>query len=156
MILQKFRWRLAKKLSVHATNFSGWLLRNRKWQYDEMDYRNLPDGTVGKELINYMDKIGITFKPNLVKHDIKHILTGYQMKTKDEIKIQAFLLGNRCTNWFSVIYLFVNLILLPEIIFEVLKDYKRGTKAIRLRSIHLEGTITKNLNNLKQELRLLN
>lgn len=156
MILQKYRWRLAKKLSVHATNFSGWLLRNRKWQYDEMDYRNLPEGTVGKELINYMDKIGITFKPNLVKHDIKHIITGYQMKTKDEIKIQAFLLGNRCTNWFSIIYLFVNLLLLPEIISEAMKDYNRGKKAVRLRTIHLENLAKQNLRQIRTELRLTN
>lgn len=151
----KYRWKLAKKIAVVATNFSYWLLRNRKWKYDESDYRNLPDGTVGKELIKYMDKTGIKFKPNLVKHDIKHIITGYQMKTKDEIRIHAFLVGNKCTNWFSVLYLLLNVMILPELINELLNDYKRGKKATCLRKVNIEELFSKHLSTVQTRLNLV-
>lgn len=139
------RWKLVTWLTIQATNMSDWLLRKRKWIWTETDYRNLEKGTIGKELITYMDENKIPFKPNLVRHDLKHIVLGYRMNMPDELRIHAFLIGNRCYNPLAVIYLLLCVSIVPEIIPTLKKDFLRGRKTVCLRSIQLEDHITHNL-----------
>lgn len=42
MLFSKLRWQLVAWLTIKATDFSHWLLRNRKWNLSAADYRNMP------------------------------------------------------------------------------------------------------------------
>lgn len=144
------RWKLVTWLTIQATNMSDWLLRKRKWTWTAEDYRSLEHGTIGKELISYMDANAIPFKPNLVRHDLKHIVLGYKMNMPDELRIHAFLIGNRCFNPMAMIYLFLCIAIVPEIIPTLKKDFYRGRKSICLRKIHFEKHITENLDQFQK------
>ncbi|MBK6527444.1 MAG: hypothetical protein IPG07_18955 [Crocinitomicaceae bacterium] len=154
MLFSKLRWQLVAWLTIKATDFSHWLLRNRKWNLSAADYRNMPVNSTGKKLVTYMDSVQIKFNPCLVKHDLKHILSGYQMITPHELRIQAFLLGNRCTNAMSVIYLALCTAIVPEYISQLLKDFHRGRRAICLKKLNLEALAMLDLTECQQNLRI--
>jgi hypothetical protein len=132
------RWKLVTWLTVRATNLSDWLLRKRNWNYTAADYRSMPENSMGKKLITYMDQNNIPFKPNLVRHDLKHVLLGYKMNMPDELRIHAFLIGNRCYNPMAMTYLAICVVIVPEIIPTLRKDFKRGKNSVCLRNIALE------------------
>lgn len=154
MLLSKIRWQLVSWLTLKATDFSHWLLRNRKWNLSAEDYRNMPANSTGKKLVTYMDSVHISFNPCLVKHDLKHILSGYEMITPHELRIQAFLLGNRCTNAMSVIYLAICTAIVPEYVAQLKKDFQRGRKAICLKKLNLEALAPLDLKVCQQNLRI--
>jgi len=135
------RWKFVTWLTVKATDMSDWLLRNRNWRLTAEDYRNMPANSMGKKLIEYMDENKIPFKPNLVRHDLKHILLGYKMNMPDELRIHAFLIGNRSYNPMAITYLFICVCIVPEIIPTLRKDFKRGRTAHCLKKIPLEHFI---------------
>jgi hypothetical protein len=154
MLFSKLRWQFVAWLTIKATDFSHWLLRNRKWNLSADDYRNMPANSTGKKLVTYMDSIHINFNPCLVKHDLKHILSGYQMITPHELRIQAFLLGNRCTNAMSVVYLAVCTAIVPEYISQLTKDFHRGRKAICFNKLNLEALAPLDLKVCQKNLRI--
>ncbi|MBI3133390.1 MAG: hypothetical protein HYZ14_01835 [Bacteroidetes bacterium] len=139
------RWKLVTWLTIKATDLSDWLLRKRNWNHTAADYRRMPENSIGKKLIVYMDENNIPFKPNLVRHDLKHILLGYKMNMPDELRIHAFLIGNRSYNPMAIIYLLTCTLLVPEIIPTLRTDYKRGQKAVCLKQLNLENFVTDDL-----------
>ena len=92
-----------------------------------------------------MDANRIPFKPNLVRHDLKHILLGYKMEMPDELKICAFQLGNHHYNLMSATYLFICVMIVPEVIPSLIHDFKRGRKATRLSELPLEKYVESDL-----------
>lgn len=149
------RWKFVKWLTVKATDLSDFLLRKRVWNHTMQDYKNMPENSLGKNLADYMEKNNIPFKPNLVRHDLKHIVLGYEMNMPDELRIHSFLLGNRCYNLMSIAYLMVCVVVVPEIIPTLRKDFKRGRKAKRLREINLEKYLKNDLNECQKLWNLL-
>ena len=59
--------------------------------------RQLPDGTFGKELANFLDRHQLQPLSGIVRrkqlHDSVHVLTGYEADPLGEAEVQAFLLG---------------------------------------------------------------
>jgi len=139
------RWRIVKWLTIKATDFSNILLRKRNWKYSETDYRKMPENSLGNKLIQYMDQNNIPFKPNLVRHDLKHIILGYGMNMPDELRIHSFLIGNRCYNPMAIAYLIICVCIVPEIIPTLKKDFKSGRKSKCLREINLENYLKEDL-----------
>ena len=144
------RWKLVQWITVKATDLSGILLRKRNWSYSADDYRRMPLNSIGHQLITYMDRHNIPFKPNLVRHDVKHILLGYEMNMPDELRIHAFLLGNRCYNPLAITYLAICTAVVPEVIPTLKKDFVRGRKAVCLRAIPIQDHLRDDLNVCKQ------
>ena len=52
------------------------------------------DGTLGKDIANCLEKNNLRFVPNYESHDLKHVLLDFKMTPVDEIRMQAFMLGN--------------------------------------------------------------
>ena len=88
----------------------------------------MSEESLGFKLHTYLLKTNLTYKPNLIRHDLKHILLNYEMKMPDELKIHAFLIGNKSYNLMGIFYLFICIVIVPEIIPVLIKEYKRGQK----------------------------
>lgn len=132
------RWKLIEWLTIQATNLSNILLSSRNWEYSINDFNKMPKNSLGYGLYDYLNKTNLSFKSNLIRHDIKHILLNYEMKMPDELKIHAFLIGNKSYNIMGIIYLVICICIVPEIIPTLIKEYKRGKKAICLKNINLQ------------------
>jgi hypothetical protein len=61
-------------------------------QVDEL--RKLPEGTLGRDIAKCLDDNKLRLVPKYESHDLKHVLLDFKMTPVDEIRMQAFMLGN--------------------------------------------------------------
>ena len=88
--------------------------------------QELPDGTLGKDIANCLEKNNLRLVPNYESHDLKHVLLDFKMTPVDEIRMQAFMLGNGNYSIPSFAIFFFGAILLPDLWRTFYKDYKNG------------------------------
>jgi ubiquinone biosynthesis protein Coq4 len=146
------RWKLVEWLTVKATDLSDLLLSSRNWDYTITDCSEMPKNSLGYGLYDYLEKTNLSYRPNLIRHDMKHILLDYEMKMPDELKIHAFLIGNKCYNLMGIIYLGICVLIVPEIIPELKQEYKRGQKAKCLKNIDLQQFVKQDIKNVRKHL----
>ena len=124
------RWELVRRLTLKATDLSNILIHKRNWKYGMEDFKNMPKNSLGNGLYIYLKRKKISFKPNLIRHDIKHILLGYEMDMLDELRIHSFLMGNRSFNALGMVYFIICTSIIPETIPQLIKPYKSSQRAL--------------------------
>jgi|GEM_PF-2015452 len=150
----KYRCQFIKWLTIKATNLSDYLLKERPWKYTFQECSKMDKDSLGYSLYTYLSENNLTFKPNLIRHDMKHILLNYEMKMEDELKLNAFLIGNKSNNLVGYIYLITCLFFIPEMITKLKIDYRKGKVATRLKSIDLQNLAEVNLTELRNTLNI--
>ena len=68
--------------------------KEEKYPYlmDELD--RMPEGTLGKDLHDFLEERDLELLPYYARHDMKHILLGYDTTDVGEGCLQFFMLGN--------------------------------------------------------------
>ncbi len=100
-----------------------------RFPYAVEDLQAFPDGTLGKDLVNFLHNKELQLLPYYARHDIKHILLGYDTTDEGEGCLQCFMLGNGHVSFpvlATVIYCFVTM---PEYWSKFKKAYQRGKTA---------------------------
>ena len=88
--------------------------------------QSLPEGTLGKDIAMCLDKNGLRLLPNYESHDLKHVLLDFKMTPVDEIRIQAFMLGNGNHSIPSFAIFIFGVLLLPDLWTTFHKDFING------------------------------
>ena len=96
--------------------------------YSEEMLKTFPEGTLGKELVDYLQSKNLQLLPYYVKHDIKHILLEYDTTDKGEVCLQCFMLGNRHASFPVIATIFYGLVTMPEYWKHFIKAFLRGRK----------------------------
>ena len=148
------RWKLVTWLTIQATEVSGIVLKDRDWPHKAEDYGLMPKLSVGHQYSKLISSKTIEYKPNLVKHDMKHIILGYDMNIRNELNIVAFLIGNRSSNKVSIFYLIICLLIVPEYLFQLKKHFKRGRSANRLKDYNIASLVEHDLKSVRQILNI--
>lgn len=91
--------------------------------------KELPDGTLGKDIANCLEENNLRLVPNYESHDLKHVLLDFKMTPVDEIRMQAFMLGNGNYSIPSFAIFIFGALLLPDLWATFYKDYKNGLKS---------------------------
>jgi hypothetical protein len=116
------------------------------------ELRDLENGMLGKEIAKCLDNHGLTLVPNYESHDLKHVLLDYKMTAEDEIRMQAFMLGNGNYSIPCFAILGFGAILLPDLWPTFYQDYKKGKKSIPISSWKIEDYAKSNINELRLKL----
>ncbi|MEO6729631.1 MAG: Coq4 family protein [Ferruginibacter sp.] len=98
----------------------------QKFQYTKAALHDLPEGTLGKELVNMLDKKNLQLLPYYAKHDIKHILLQYDTTDEGEVCLQCFMLGNKHLSFPVVATVIYGVFTMPEYWSKFGKAYHRG------------------------------
>ncbi len=108
----------------------------RVWEFTLEDYRRLPEGTLGRDIADFLDARQLDFLPHGEQHDVRHILLGYDMTTYDELRMQAFMVGNNW-KWHIVGWLMLTFgaICMPEWWTQLQMDFARGQQARNISNI---------------------
>lgn len=88
--------------------------------------KDFPDETLGKALSRFLEIKKLELLPYYARHDIKHILLGYDTTDEGEGCLQCFMLGNGHVSFpviATVVYAFVTM---PEYWPAFKKAYTRG------------------------------
>ncbi|WP_341902561.1 hypothetical protein [Fluviicola taffensis] len=149
-ILQK----LARKVIKKSFNLSVWTIQQF---YDMSEYnekmirlRKLPEGTLGYDIAKCLDQNQLTLVPKYESHDMKHVLLGYEMTPLDEIRMQAFMLGNGNYSFPCFAILAFGIILLPDKWTSFYKDFKKGRTSEKIKTWTIEAYADLNTTELKE------
>ena len=118
----------------------------------KVDYLDkLEEGTLGKEIAKCLRENNLNLVPNYESHDLKHSLLNFKMTPLDEIRMQAFMIGNG--NWSipSIAIFIYGAILLPNKWKLFLKDFQNGRKAIPIKNWSIEEFAEKQLDDLRKK-----
>jgi hypothetical protein len=98
----------------------------------------LPDGTLGKDIANCLETNNLRLVPKYESHDLKHVLLDFNMTTVDEIRMQAFMLGNRNYSIPSFAIFIFGALLLPDLWTTFYKDYINGRNSKPIKTWTIE------------------
>ncbi len=93
------------------------------------ELHQLPKGSLGNDLIIFLENKKLELLPYYAKHDIKHILLQYDTTDDGEVCLQCFMLGNGHFSFpvaATVVYGFITM---PEYWQKFTMAYKRGKKS---------------------------
>jgi hypothetical protein len=151
-ILQKIARKIIKQsfdLSVSTIEFFS---KMEPYKRKVLELKKLENGTLGKEIAECLDEHNLTLVPKYKSHDLKHVLLNYEMTAEDEIRMQAFMVGNGNYSIPSFAILIFGAILLPDLWRTFYSDFKKGRKSIRISEWSIEKYANRNLNELRYEL----
>jgi ubiquinone biosynthesis protein Coq4 len=123
--------------------------RNKSWQLTKADLRQFPDGSLGKNLAEFLDKNQFDILPFLETHDVYHVLLGYKPTIVDEARLYFWLLGNgkRSLEVFSTVM--SGFIFLPDYWSVLIQDYRTGKTCRDISNWDFQGLMTKDLELLR-------
>ena len=129
-----------------------WLLQNthskEKYKQKLEELRAMPYGTVGKELASLLSRKKLDLIPKFETHDIKHLILDYDMTPLDEVRMQAYLLGNGNRSLPCLLFLSFGLFM-PELWFELGKEYQKGKAHRSIAELTFENCLEENFDEMK-------
>jgi hypothetical protein len=66
----------------------------KPFPYTKEELRQMTDGTVGKDLALFLGDKQLELLPHYARHDMKHVILGYDTTEEGELCLQSFMLGN--------------------------------------------------------------
>jgi hypothetical protein len=150
--LQKIARRIIKvsfDISVSTIEYFSKMDRYHQ-QVDEL--RKLENGTLGKEIANCLDDHKLTLVPKYESHDLKHVLLDYKMTAEDEIRMQAFMIGNGNYSIPSFTIFFFGALLLPDLWMTFYSDFKKGRQTAPISSWTVNDFANRTISELRTEL----
>jgi len=107
------------------------LIRKPKiFPYTAEQLKYFPAGSLGNELINFLEERNLHLLPHYAKHDIKHILLQYDTTDDGEVSLQCFMLGNGHISFPVAATVLYGMITMPEHWKKFRAAYRRGKNAI--------------------------
>ncbi|RQO30575.1 hypothetical protein DBR32_13540 [Taibaiella sp. KBW10] len=105
------------------------LIRKKpSFPYTKEQLAAMPEGSVGKTMYVFFQKNNLDLLPYYEKHDIKHVVLGYEADEEGEVCLQCFMLANgRMTIpvWIAVGY---GVVTMPEYWAAFYKAWIRGRR----------------------------
>ncbi len=151
-MVNKLRDQLLSWLIVKATSKVLPHRQKQAFPFTMDELRKLPDGTVGKRMGDYMHSMGFHLLSNYEDHDIRHILLGYSMEAKGEVRMQAFLLGNNSAKAGGFALLLIGLTIFPDWFFVLVRDFLRGRQFVKMKDIPMFPLLTCQLDEARREI----
>lgn len=101
-------------------------------------------------MANLLDDQGFQLIPKFPNHDLKHVVLEYEMKMEDEIKMQAYLVGNGNYTWPCLLFLSLGLFR-PRIWKELFIHYKQGQNSQSIFNLNLEDIMEVSIDEIRAE-----
>lgn len=135
-----------------ALPFLKFVRKPLKFPYtNEMLYK-MEKGTLGNDLYIFLKNKKLALLPYYAKHDIKHILLGYDTIDDGEVCLQCFMLGNKHISLPVAATILYGVITMPDYWKKFAQAYKRGAKANTLNDWQWFNIITEQTSLLKQKI----
>lgn len=145
--------RLSEWIIRLSFKFSVWLIEkfHDMKLYDEQleQLRQLEAGTLGREIADCLDNHSLRLVPHFESHDLKHSLLGFKMTPIDEIRMQAFMIGNGNISIPSIAIFTFGFILLPSRWVQFAEDFQLGLNSKSIKNWTIEEFGNQYLNQLR-------
>jgi len=123
---------------------------NKHFEDKLKEMRHLPKDTIGNDLAKILDLNNLKLIPKFENHDLKHLVLGYGMTTQDEIKMQAYLLGNGSRKLTCILFLLSG-ILFPSLWKEYYQEYQKGKSSPSILKLSLEDCMRMQTHDMRKK-----
>ena len=120
--------------------------------YSKDALQQMPTNTLGNDLFIFLEIKKLDLLPYYAKHDIKHILLGYDTTDEGEVCLQCFMLGNKHISFPVAATVFYGFFTMPEYWSKFIAAYKRGAKCKTIHNWNWFVLLTENTSELKQKI----
>lgn len=107
--------------------------RPELFPYTAGQLKNFPGGSLGNDLLLFLERKNLKLLPHYAKHDLKHILLQYDTTGEGEVCLQCFMLGNRHLSFPVAATVLYGFITMPEYWAVFRQAYRRGKKSIPIK-----------------------
>jgi len=107
--------------------------RPNEFTYSEDELQSLPAGTLGNDLFIFLNQRDLPLLKHYVRHDLKHVLLGYDTTEEGEACLQSFMFGNGRISFPVLATVAYGFITMPEYWSKMKKAFLQGKKS---NSIH--------------------
>ncbi|MGF2413674.1 hypothetical protein [Ferruginibacter sp.] len=133
------RWR--SKLLVYLTHNMALpvlrLVRKPKiFPYSTHELKHFPQGSLGNDLVKFLEERNLQLLPHYAKHDIKHIVLQYDTTDDGEVCLQCFMLGNGHISFPVAATVLYGMVTMPEHWKKFRSAYRRGKNAMPIANWH--------------------
>jgi hypothetical protein len=104
--------------------------------YTASELKNFPPGSLGNDLINFLEEKKLQLLPHYARHDLKHILLQYDTTDDGEVCLQCFMLGNGHISFPVTATVLYGIITMPGHWKKFKKAYRRGKNATPIANWH--------------------
>jgi len=101
--------------------------------YSEEELGALPIGTLGNDLYVFLKQRDLPLLKHYARHDLKHVLLGYDTTEEGEACLQAFMLGNGRVSFPVLATVTYSFLTMPEFWTKIRNAFQEGK---RTNSIH--------------------
>ena len=120
------------------------------------DLENFEEGTLGRDLVEYLKEKNFVLLKNYERHDCKHILFEFEMDELGEAEMQFYFLGYGVYSVPTVTSVLAYLVFIPENLKYYKLQYKRGKqkrleKYIDFDQFDYNELLTKNTTELRKK-----
>lgn len=117
------------------------------------ELRQMEKGSLGKEIADCLDQYDLSLVPKFESHDLKHVLLDYKMTPEDEIRMQAFMIGNGNYSIPSFAIFVFGAALLPDLWSVFYSDFKKGQGTQKISKWNIDQYANHSLTNLRQKIK---
>ncbi len=127
--IKYFRSKLLEFLTHKiALPLIGRFRKKPKFVFSMSQLLTFEEGTLGKDLALYLNKMGFKLLPNYEQHDCKHIILQYEMDEAGEARMQFYFLGNKHYSLPVLSTCLICFFLMPECWKQFKADFEQGKK----------------------------
>ena len=132
-------------LIVHAVPALNVFRRGYPWKTSLDSLERMGPESWGAKLEEYLRMRGMNFLPKYQQHDALHVLLNYDTTPVDEVRLQAFMVGNGTASLAGRVLLRIGMILLPECRAQIRIDRDRGASSTAIDWLRIEAEMPNNI-----------
>lgn len=106
--------------------YQKWFKRNEPWNLKIVQLLGFPEGSLGYELGDFLNKNNFKLQEKLENHDVFHLITDIGTSVPEEIALQFFLLGNGKLSVYLLLVIITGSILFPDYLKTFIVAYNNG------------------------------
>ncbi len=120
--------------------------------YSKPELLQFTPGTLGRDLINFIEEKQLKLLPYYARHDIKHILLDYDTTDEGEVCLQMFMLGNRHASFPVMATVLYGAVTMPEHWSKFKVAFQRGRESPAIKDWHWFDLLPENTNELRRRI----
>jgi hypothetical protein len=103
--------------------------RPNEFTYSEPDLQSLAAGTLGNDLFIFLKQRNLPLLKHYARHDLKHVLLGYDTTEEGEACLQSFMFGNGRISFPVLATVTYSFITMPEYWSKMKEAFLQGNKS---------------------------
>jgi ubiquinone biosynthesis protein Coq4 len=124
----------------------------KPFPYTKEQLLQMEKGTVGKDLADFLGDKQLELLPHYARHDMKHVILGYDTTEEGELCLQSFMFGNGRVSFPVLATILFGLFTSPEHWKKMYASFKKGKRCTSIHDWNWFALVPKKTLELRNEI----